>query len=178
VALGDVEDPERRAAFQAVVGGWPGDTRFLVPSDGAPDALAAVRPDGTLIAVGGTGEGVGVTEEEVDEQFDRIDSLLDMAGSLGGGPGAWAELEQAKMDKLRFATIVIIRMDADGVADLIEDEVCDAIGSAGDSILDAGIRRAGLGGIAASLSDAVERINEFGGAAGFDGGIPTGIDVC
>lgn len=38
-------------------------------------------------------------------------------------------------------------------------------------------RAVGLGGFADTLSDEVERINEFGAVAGF-GEIPTGIDAC
>lgn len=176
VDLAEVES-ERRAEFAAVVGGWPGSTKFLVPVDGPADSAIAIRPDGTTVAIGGTGSGVGITEEEVEATFDEIQSVLDVAGELGGGVGAWANLEKAKMEKLRFATVAIIRMDADGVLDLIEEQVCDAINSAGDRIIDAGIRAVGLGGFADTLSDAVERINEFGAVAGF-GEIPTGIDAC
>lgn len=176
VLLTDVES-DRRTEFNSVIGGWPGSTTFLVPVDGPADAAIGIRPDGTTIAIGSGGRGVGITEEEAEARFDQVQNLLDMAGSLGGGPGAWAKLEKAKMDKLRFATIAIIRMDAEGVAELIEEEACDAISSAGDRIIDAGVRSAGLGGFADSLSEAVERINEFGGAAGF-GELPTGLDAC
>ena len=176
IPLTEVES-ERRAELNAVVSGWPGSTTFLVPVDGPADAAIAVRPDGTTVAIGATGQGVGITEEEVEARFDQIQSLLDLAGGLGGGPGAWAKLEKAKMEKLRFATIAIIRMDADGVLDLIEEEVCDAISSAGDRIIDAGIRGVGLGGYADSLSEAVGLVDAVGGAVGF-GGIPIGLDAC
>jgi hypothetical protein len=176
VPLADVE-PVRRAEFNPVVRGWPGSTTFLVPVDGPADAAIAIRPDGTTVAIGVGGQGVGITEEEVEARFDQIQSLLDLAGGLGGGPGAWAKLEKAKMDKLRFATIAIIRMDAEGVADLIEEEACDALSSAGDRIIGAGVGAAGLGGFADALSEAVEMVNAVGGAAGL-GGLPTGLDAC
>jgi len=149
----------------------------LVSTEVPANAAIGVRPDGTTIAIGPNGQGVGITEEEVEARFDQVQSLLDLAGGLGGGPGAWANLEKAKMEKLRFATIAIIRMDADGVAELIEEEACDALSSVGDRIIGAGIRSAGLGGFAESLSEAVETGNAVGGAAGF-GEIPTGIDAC
>ena len=92
VPIADVAS-DRRAEFTPVVGGWPGSTTFLVPVDGPADAAIGIRPDGTTVAIGAGSQGVGVTEEEVEARFDEIQSLLDMAGGLGGGPGAWAKLE-------------------------------------------------------------------------------------
>jgi len=143
------------------------------------------RRSGSLLPVLADGSGGTLTVEEVNQTFDRISTILDTAGMVDGMPTSitlWAKLEQAKLAKLRTATIAILTMGGDlevGPTDF-NDEACDAVNEAGNAAANAAggaIFGAGAMGAIDEVRDAIGKFNDFGSFFGAEG-IPTEFEFC
>ena len=124
---------------------------------------------------GSGNKGAGISEAEVNERFDQIDRLLSAVADTGGGPAAWAKLEQAKMDKLRFATILIVRMEPPDLLGMLREEACGAASGAAGAAADAGIRAAG-GSAAGAVLDAIGEFSDAAETLGL-GGLESPVSI-
>ncbi len=169
--------PEDRQAYDSIVRGWPGAWRFAFNSNRSA-ATAADPRSGGLIAVLGDGTGGGITEEEIRENFDQAISLTELAGAAGFK--AWANLEKAKLEKLKFATIVIHRMSVEGIIDLIEEEVCSRVEGAASGWASGAVGAAGgaVEGLIEGYGEAADIVSDFGDATGLGPTLPTEIPLC
>jgi hypothetical protein len=142
--------------------------------------MAIDKFTGTTLSMLDDGSGGGITESEVNANFDAIDNVLGFIAS-NGSPGlqSWASLEQAKMDKLRTATLTILKMEAPSLEDMIRDKACEAASDAVDSLIDSGLNVVG-GSTAVELrsdiAEAIERANELAEALGF-GGVDASLTI-
>ncbi|MEM7141135.1 MAG: hypothetical protein AAF548_08880 [Actinomycetota bacterium] len=163
---------DRIAAGGSVYSGYAGTDRL--------DAAVSVdRQNGTTIALLPDGSGGAQTEESIKTSFKQVIALVEMAESAGA-PGAWAKLEKAKLEKLRFATLTIFRMSVEGIIDLLEDEACKLIDKKVTAWGLAGVTRID-GDAAGMLGFAIDRaklINRYGDAVALPVGLPTKLKVC
>ena len=105
----------------------------LVPADATPPAAWLFDPsNGSMFGLLADGSGGGSEVEEIEDTFDRAESLLngaslvgDIASLLGLGGfsfagGIWLQLELTKMQKLKAATLMLATLQApeDDIADL------------------------------------------------------------
>ncbi len=169
-----------RSGFVELTSGWRHPYHFIVPKIGEPTAAIAVDTKlgaaiGLLREVGSANKGAGITEAEANERFDMVDRLLGAAGEVGGSPGAWAAIEKAKMDKLRFATILIITMEPPDLLGMLRDEACGAASDAVGAAADAGIR-AGFGGLGDAVLDAIGEYNDTAELVGM-GGLESPVSI-
>ena len=176
IGIGTVT-PEERDAFDAISRGWPGSFR-LAFNDPLDSAVAADPKSGGLIAVLGDGTGGGITEEEINRAFDQAVALAELGGRAGFQ--AWANLEKAKLEKLRFATLVIHRMSVEGILDLIEEEVCSRLEDAASGWATGAVSAAGeeMEGFVDAYSEAADAASSYGDALGLPPAIPTSLPVC
>jgi hypothetical protein len=175
---GDVSR-EDREQFEALTNGWPGNFGFAVNDDF--DGAVAIDPSGgTIIAVLPDGTGGATSEAEINATFDQIISILELAAQAGKAVEAFANLEKAKAEKLRLATLAIFRMSTEGVCDLLKDEACGAAEGAAGGIIGSGVGRFGgaAGAAALSISEAVSNARTAATAAGFGGSLPPGVSIC
>jgi hypothetical protein len=176
-----LNDRQRNDAFYRLKAGWPHFMAYLVPKAGDLKAAMAIdKFTGTTLSMLDDGSGGGITESEVNANFDAIDNVLGFIAS-NGSPGlqSWASLEQAKMDKLRTATLTILKMEAPSLEDMIRDKACEAASDAVDSLIDSGLNVVG-GSTAVELrsdiAEAIERANELAEALGF-GGVDASLTI-
>ncbi len=174
--IGNATD-ESRAAFRSLSNGWPGSWR-LAFNDDLDAAVAADPVNGTLIAVLDDGTGGAVTEEEIKRGFKQAIALTELYGSAGFK--VWASLEKAKLEKLRFATLVIHRMSIEGILETILEEACRKMKKTATAWATGAIGAADeeMAGLTTFYIDKAKEIKRFGDAIGLAPAVPTEVPVC
>ncbi len=176
LSLGSVAS-EDRAAFDALSNGWPGSWRLAFNDD--RDAAVAVDPlNGTVIAVANDGTGGATSEEEIKRAFKQAIALTELYGTAGFK--VWASLEKAKLEKLRFATLVIHRMSVEGILETIAEEACRKLKktATGWAIGAIGAVSEEVAGMINFYIDKAKEVKRLGDAAGLAPSIPTAFPVC
>ncbi|MEN8235671.1 MAG: hypothetical protein ABFR89_12205 [Actinomycetota bacterium] len=184
LVVNSIADRDLAAHFRDT---WPGSV-FVSSTDGDPDEVWAVhRATGTLTTVLADASGGAATVSEVNALFDRVDTMLEFAGIVNGMPTSitlWADLERAKLAKLRTATIAILTMGGElQVGDTgFGGEGCDWLNKGGNWFAGSAGRRIFGNASMDALDDALSPIgmfNDWGSFFGFgDSGIPTDFSFC
>lgn len=177
----DLLDPVGRdlaLAMDAAVEPWRAvRPRLLIPADGTPTAAWAFDGrTGSLVGLLADGSGGGSETSDIEDAFDRAESMLDAAGvasdiaSALGGPGfsfaggVWISLERTKLQKLKAATLMLASMEApEGDITDLSDLGCDlAAGAAFEAAGRVGGALAGdIGEQAAAAGSAADGIGGF-----------------
>ena len=169
----EIKQP-RRAMVERIQGGQNYNYPVIVPlSQDIRCLIELNRASGAVLFKTEFG-GAGLTVAEVEARFDQVNALLDAAGELGGAIAAWAALEQAKMEKLRMATIMILTMEPPDIEGMIRDEVCERISGGVDGVVEGGIGR--IGGTVAEVWEIIGDVSDIGEALGF-GGFDTSVPI-
>lgn len=165
---------DRRQQIEKLSAGYGSAMTYAVPSEGEIDCVIGITSGtGAALFINSFG-GAGITVEEVNQTFEEVSNLLDIASELGGAIAAWASLEQAKMDHLHMATVSILTMEPPDLEGYYRDQACGALEDQAGSAIGGVIGTIGGDG----ASDAWEAYGELSGMAedlgfgGFDPSIP------
>lgn len=171
-------DADDRARFERLSAGGSVYSGYAAPP-GLEVAAAADRVNGTVIALLPDGSGGAQTEESIKTSFKQVIALVEM-GETAGAPAAWAKLEKAKLERLRFATLVIFRMSVEGIIKTLEEEACSRLNKKITAWTKSSITS--LDGDAGSLlgfvEDHAKLVKRYGDAAGLAPDVPTKLKLC
>ena len=170
---------EERVIFNALTNGWPGTSQFAV-NEAFDGGVGADPNSGTLIALLPDGTGGGITEVEIKRRFKQAIGIVELIGGRSAAFKHWAALEKTKLEKLKFATLVIFRMSTDGILLTIREEACSKLSSAATGWALSGLKRLDptFGSMTAFAQETLKKMKTWGDAAGLAPAVPDKIKVC